>query len=173
MIESALTYHRATVNDIAAIASLLPAAYQDHQSAIGEEQWNRMKRNLANQDQLAKLMEVAIGFSCQFQQQVVGIIFLIPSGNPMQIFPADWSYIRLLGVDPNYRYRSLGIGKKLTQLCLEQAQQMGEKAIGLHTSEFMSPARTMYERLGFRQVKELEPIYNKRYWLYKLTLKPN
>jgi len=171
MTESALTYRQATVNDIAAIASLLPAAYHDYQSAIGDEQWDRMKRSLANQDQLVKLMEVAIGFSCQAQQQLVGIIFLIPSGNSTQIFPADWSYIRLLGVDPDYW--GLGIGKKLTQLCLERAQQLGEQAIGLHTSEFMSPARTMYEELGFRQVKELEPIYDKRYWLYKLTLKPN
>ena len=171
MTESDLTYRRATVNDIAAIVSLLPAAYQDHQSAIGDEHWNRMKLNLSNRDQIAKLMELAIGFSCQSQRQLVGIIFLIPSGNPTQIFPADWSYIRLLGVDPDYR--GLGIGKKLTQLCLEQAQQMGEQAIALHTSEFMIPARAMYERLGFRLVKELEPIYNKRYWLYKLTLKPD
>lgn len=171
MTESALTYHRVTSKDIADIISLLPAAYQDYQSAIGDEHWNRMKRNLANHDQIAKLMDVAIGFRCQSQNQLVGIIFLIPSGNPTQIFPADWSYIRLLGVDPTYR--GLGIGKKLTQLCIEQAQQMGEQAIALHTSEFMNPARTMYERLGFRPVKEIAPMYNKRYWLYRLNLKPN
>lgn len=171
MTESALVYRRATLKDIADIAALLSAAYQDHQAEIGDEHWNRMKRNLSNQDQLTKLMDVAFGFACQSQHQIVGIIFLIPSGNPTQIFSADWCYIRLLGVDTHYR--GLGIGKKLTQLCLEQAQQMDEQTIALHTSEFMSPARTMYERLGFRQVKELEPIFDKRYWLYQLNLKPN
>ncbi len=28
----------------------------------------------------------------------------------------------------------------------------------------------MYEKLGFRPVKELDSIYDKRYWLYRLNL---
>ena len=168
MTESALVYRRATVNDIAAIAALLPAAYQDHQSEIGDEHWNRMKRSLSDENQIANLMSFAIGFTCQSQNQLVGIIFLIPGGNPSQIFPADWSYIRLLGVDATYR--GLGVGKKLTQLCIEEARQMGEQTIALHTSEFMNPARILYEKLGFSRVREIEPLFDKRYWLFKLNL---
>ncbi len=128
-----------------------------------------MKRSLSNQDQITELVDLATGFSCQFNNRLVGIVFLIPSGNPTQIFPADWCYLRFLGVDPNYR--GLGIGKKLTQLCIEQARQMEEQTIALHTGEFMSSARTMYEGLGFKQVKEIGPIYNKPFWLYNLILK--
>ena len=169
MAESTLTYRRATVNDIADIVSLLPAAYQDHQSQIGDDHWNKMKRSLSDENQIANLVSFAVGFTCQSQNQLVGIIFSIPSGNPSQIFPADWSYVRLLGVDANYR--GLGVGKRLTQLCIEEARQMGEQTIALHTSEFMNPARIMYEGLGFSRVREIEPIYDKRYWLFKLNFR--
>uniref|UniRef100_UPI0035CA72B2 GNAT family N-acetyltransferase n=1 Tax=uncultured Nostoc sp. TaxID=340711 RepID=UPI0035CA72B2 len=90
-----------------------------------------------------------------------------PSGNPTTIFPADWSYIRLLDVDP--KYRGLGIGRKLAQLCVQHAQVTGETGVALHTSEFMNAARQMYEALGFKREKELAPMYGKRYWLYKLS----
>jgi ribosomal protein S18 acetylase RimI-like enzyme len=35
----------------------------------------------------------------------------------------------------------------------------------------MGTARKLYERLGFRQVRELDTIYGKRSWLYRLDLK--
>lgn len=171
MTESGFIFRRATSNDMTDIVSLLPAAYQDHQAEIGDEQWNKMKRSLSDQDQITELVESATGFTCQYNNQLIGIVFLIPSGNPTQIFPADWCYLRFLGVDPNYR--GLGIGRKLTQLCIEHARQMDEQTLGLHTGEFMSSARTMYEGLGFKQVKEIGPIYDKRFWLYTLILKAN
>jgi ribosomal protein S18 acetylase RimI-like enzyme len=32
----------------------------------------------------------------------------------------------------------------------------------------MNAARSTYEKLGFNQVKELEKLFGKRYWLYLL-----
>lgn len=73
-----------------------------------------------------------------------------------------------MGVDP--AHRGLGIGRQLTQLCIDEARNRGETTLALHTSEFMDQARKMYERLGFQKVRELAPMYNKRYWLYKLSI---
>lgn len=40
----------------------------------------------------------------------------------------------------------------------------------LHTSEMMGAARHIYESLGFKKLREIEPRYGKKYWLYKLEL---
>jgi len=55
-------------------------------------------------------------------------------------------------------------------MCIDRAKKNNEKVIALHTSEFMDAARHIYEGLGFKQVKELQSRYSKRYWLYTLEL---
>ena len=92
--------------------------------------------------------------------------FLVPKGNPTIIFQADWSYIRMVGVNPNFACK--GIGKRLTQMCIDFAKNSNEAVIALHTSEFMNAARHIYESLGFKRSRELDSRYGKRYWLYKL-----
>ena len=77
------------------------------------------------------------------------MIYLVSSGNPTKLFKENWSYIRFLGV--NTKYRGNGIGKKLTELCIENAKETNEKHIALHTSEFMDSARKIYEKIGFRK----------------------
>ena len=94
--------------------------------------------------------------------------FLVPRGNPTEIFQGDWSYIRMVGVDP--RFSGKGIGRQLTQHCIDFAKSTNEKTIALHTSEFMDAARHIYESLGFTPIKELPLRYGKRYWLYQLEL---
>lgn len=95
--------------------------------------------------------------------------YLVSKGNPTDIFDKDWCYIRMVGVDP--KYSGNGIGKKLTQMCIEYAKKNNEQIIALHTSEFMNKARHIYEKIGFKVIKELAPRYGKKYWLYILDIK--
>jgi ribosomal protein S18 acetylase RimI-like enzyme len=94
--------------------------------------------------------------------------FIVLSGNPTEIFQSNWSYIRFVSVHPNHSGK--GIGKYLTQLCIDFAKQNNEQTVVLHTSEFMNKARHIYESLGFAILKELEPRLGEKYWLYTLTL---
>ena len=94
--------------------------------------------------------------------------FIIASGNPWEIFKAEWSYIRMVGVNPNYGGQ--GIAKTLTGMCINHARQTNEKIIALHTSEFMNAARHIYESLGFKVLQEIEPRFGKKYWLYTLNI---
>jgi putative acetyltransferase len=48
--------------------------------------------------------------------------------------------------------RGLGLGKRLLQLCMEVAVEMGYTKIYLETIEQMHSARGLYEHLGFRQI---------------------
>jgi ribosomal protein S18 acetylase RimI-like enzyme len=34
----------------------------------------------------------------------------------------------------------------------------------------MNDARHIYESIGFKKYKEIDPIYGMKYWLYKLEL---
>ncbi|MEL4419591.1 GNAT family N-acetyltransferase, partial [Shewanella algae] len=71
-------------------------------------------------------------------------------------------------VDPDFR--GFGIGKQLTQLCTDKAKETKETVIALHTSEFMNDARHIYEKMGFKILKEIDQRLGKRYWLYTLEL---
>ncbi len=167
MVNHHLIYRQANASDTPNIIRITVNAYRDYEAVLAPADWARMEFNLANESLFIDLLGKAATFVCEIDSQLTGVIFLMPKGNPTTIFPADWSYIRLLGVDP--RYRGLGIGRKLTQLCIHHAQATGEVGVALHTSEFMTGARNMYEDLGFKQAKELPPMYGKRYWLYKLS----
>lgn len=167
MVNHKLTYRRANASDAPNIVGLIVNAYHDYKAVLAPADWIRMQTSLANEDLYVELLKKAAAFVCEIDNQLAGVIFLVPKGNPTTIFPADWSYIRLLGVDP--KYRGLGIGRELTQLCVQQARVTNEIGVALHTSEFMNAARQMYEALGFKREKELAPMYGKRYWLYKLS----
>ena len=82
------------------------------------------------------------------------MIYLVPSGNNTELFQENWTYIRFL--DVNTLFRGKGIGKKLTDICMEYAKETNEKYIALHTSEFMDSARTIYEKRGFTKTKEID-----------------
>jgi ribosomal protein S18 acetylase RimI-like enzyme len=62
--------------------------------------------------------------------------------------------IRMLAVDPARQGR--GIGRALTEWCVERARAAGRVRLVLHTGEFMPAAVHLYERMGFERVPELD-----------------
>ena len=64
------------------------------------------------------------------------------------------SGFRLLGVSP--RARGLGVGKKLTMACIDQARQEKNSEVILHTTKSMQVAWSLYEKIGFIRSKELD-----------------
>lgn len=68
--------------------------------------------------------------------------------------PAEWAGLRTLAVHPEARGR--GIGRQLSQQCLEMARARGAPVFGLHTAGFMTAACRLYETLGFRRAPELD-----------------
>jgi len=64
------------------------------------------------------------------------------------------SGIRLLGVDP--ARRSLGVGRALTQACIDLAKASGNTQVILHTTQAMRTAWGLYERMGFARSEDLD-----------------
>ena len=67
---------------------------------------------------------------------------------------ANASGLRLLAVEPKARGR--GIGRALTLACVERARRRGHAEILLHTTEYMSAAWALYERMGFERAVDLD-----------------
>lgn len=162
-----LTYRKASINDFLQLQQLGIASYSEFSSVLEKEHWKTMNTFLTNDESLTRLIESSTVFVCESASKIVGMIYLVPSGNPTKLFQENWSYIRFLGVHPTFR--GFGIGKKLTNLCINHAKNTNEKVVALHTSEFMDSARAIYEKRGFRKNKEITYL-GKIYWIYLLNL---
>jgi len=161
-------YRNATIADVEKLTALALLSYGQYKNKLSEEHWKTMAANLGNEKSHLALLNISTCFVCEHNNSLIGMAYVIPQGNPTAFFEKDWAYIRLLGVDPAHGGK--GIGKKLAELCIGFAGSNGEKTLALHTSEFQDAARHIYESMGFKKVKELEPIYRKKYWLYVMPL---
>ena len=161
-------FRKAGISDSKALRKLAMISYGQFEEVLSEQNWSILEKNLKSKDSYMDILKIAICFVCEFEGKIIGVAYLVPSGNPTEIFDTHWSYIRMVGVDPSFRGN--GIARKLTEMCIAYAKQSKEEIIALHTSEFMDAARHLYESLGFKVIKELDPIFGKRYWLYQLKL---
>ncbi len=161
-------YRLGIVSDIPRLQQLGLAAYGQFKDLLGEANWKMMEANHKNEETYSNLLSISRCFVCECDNNIVGMAFLIPHGHPTEIFDKEWAYIRLIGVHPDYAGQ--GIGKTLTRQCIDYAVETDEQTIALHTSSFQDSARHIYESLGFVMEKELKPIYDRTYYLYKLSL---
>jgi GNAT superfamily N-acetyltransferase len=67
---------------------------------------------------------------------------------------ADGSGIRLLAVKPEAR--GFGVGRALTNACIQRAAARGSAQVILHTTKSMSTAWGMYLRMGFLRSPDLD-----------------
>lgn len=167
MIFEVKKYREAGIKDLEKLHHLGKLSYTEFSKDLTPENWKVLCDIIQNKDTIKNLIQIGKVFVCEIREEIVGMIYFIPSGNPTELYQENWCYIRFLGVDP--KYRSLGIAKELVDSCLRYAKKSGEKIIALHTSEFMNSARIMYEKIGFIKTKEIKRL-GRRYWVYKMKL---
>ena len=159
----------ATMADVPALCSLGIACWQQYQQQLLPEYWQQLKESVYNEQTYIDLLNTTQCIVCTTNDgALIGMSYLIPKGNPTDIYDKDWCYIRFVSVAPEYAGK--GIGRELTERSIALARENGEDIIALHTSEMMGNARHIYETLGFRILKEITPRLGKRYWLYTMQL---
>ena len=156
----------ATKLDAGAINRLCVEAYQEYEAAVGRENWEQMQKLLS---QAADLSAIGDLFVAEDEGGVLGMVLYLPPGKSDGVsIPKEWATMRTLAVAPQSRGR--GVGKRLTEYCIERAAADGATAIGLTTSEMMRIALPMYERMGFQREEELEPRFGAKQARYVLRL---
>jgi ribosomal protein S18 acetylase RimI-like enzyme len=167
-METKFKYREALPSDLSDFIRLALAAYGQYKPFLEAGYQREMVENLSDEKTYHGLLEMARGFVCECQGEIVGMVFLVPAGNPTLLFESDWAYIRLLGVLPEYE--NMGIGRALMRICIDSARDSGENIVALHTSELHDAARHIYESMGFIRHKELGLLLGRKYFLYLLQL---
>jgi ribosomal protein S18 acetylase RimI-like enzyme len=164
-----MTFRHGNYDDIEQLRLLGLASWKQFQSELTPDNWQKLFSNLNRKETYAELLALSYCIVCENADGVIiGMAFLVPSGNPTDIYQAGWSYIRFVSVHPDFSGQ--GIGRKLTEKCIEIAKHNKESTVALHTSEMMHRARHIYENLGFTILMEIEPRLGKKYWLYTLAI---
>lgn len=162
-------YRRGQISDMKKLKELAILSWGQFQKDLTKENWKRLSFTLSNEKTYLDLIENSDSFICETENKdIIGMAFLVPRGNPTEIYDEKWSYIRYVTVNP--LFGGQGIGRKLTEKCIELAKRNNEQTIALHTSIMMAKARHIYESFGFKILREIEPRLGKKYWLYLLNL---
>lgn len=157
------------IDDLEQVKKLALTEWSQYEKILTPENWAKLFATLTDENTFFDLLLNAESFICTNElNEVVGFSFLVSSGNPNDIYNEHQSYIRFVTVSG--KHSGQNIGRLLTESCIEKAKENNEKLIALHTSEFMNAARHIYEKLGFKIIKELEPRLGKKYWLYELVI---
>jgi ribosomal protein S18 acetylase RimI-like enzyme len=160
------TIRQATHLDAPAINQLCVAAYEEFESAVGRDNWLQLKETLARAADLSSLGELLVA---EDASGVIGVVLYIPPGkSDGQAIPQAWATIRMLAVSPASRGR--GVGRKLTETCIDRARRDGAEIIGLTTADMMTVAEPMYQRMGFKKEIDLGTRLGVQHARYKLTL---
>lgn len=164
-----MNYRRGNKNDLEQLRDLGIKSWAQFKDELTINNWKSLSETISSYKSYSNLLDTSECIVCENDtEELVGMAFLVPSGNPTEIYDEKWCHLRFVSVDPNYRGK--GIGKKLTESCIELALKNKERTLALHTSEIMKSARHIYHKMGFEIVKEIEPRLGVRYWLYTLEL---
>jgi GNAT superfamily N-acetyltransferase len=149
------TLRDATPSDRAAIEAVTLAAYEQYAAVLSASFWaayrDNIRQTLANIGPAAQIVAEDDG-------ELVGVVLLYPAGAVLAAGGPPLSpacpEVRLLAVAPAARGR--GVARRLMEECMRRARAAGAPALTLHTTDMMSVAMSLYERMGFARAPELD-----------------
>jgi predicted N-acetyltransferase YhbS len=146
--------------DAREIDRLAVKAFQEYSSSYSD--WPAMAAAYGRMSELAKTGEIVVA---ETSGRIVGAVAYIPPHRAKpRYFDEAWPVIRTLIVDPNSR--GAGVGRALTQECINRAKRDKSPVIALHTSAIMTVALPMYLRMGFEWHRDAPPVYGVPYAVY-------
>lgn len=141
-----------------------PLHPEDHE-AVGEltvAAYTTVDPTVLDTDYVAELRDVAARSAgvdilvAVDRSRVVGAVTYVPGpDSPAAEFSdADAAGIRMLAVAADAQGR--GVGEALTRACVDRAVDQGRRQVILHSTDRMTTAHRLYERLGFRRDTSLD-----------------
>lgn len=164
-----IIYRYGTINDLQGLKKLAVETWKTFESQLTPDNWLQLYQSLQDDETYAALLSNSKCIVATTpEDDIAGMVFLVPRGNPTEIYLSEWCYIRFLTVNP--LYGGNGIGRQLTEACLQLAVGENETTVALHTSEMMVNAMHIYESMGFKRLRAIDNRLGKKYWLYTLNL---
>jgi predicted N-acetyltransferase YhbS len=147
-----MSIREATPGELPEIEHLVKDAYQEFQAVMPEEVWQRWM------DNVSEALRAAGGLVLVAESggEIVGAVTFFPDAGQAHQghWPQGAAAIRLLAVRPDRRGQ--GYGKQLTRACLTRSRKLKISTIFLYTGTFMTAARQLYEKLGFKRAPEFD-----------------
>lgn len=157
------------INDLQQIKQLVTTEWSQFKSDLKPQYWEAFIASLTNEQLLTNLLTQSDSIVIENDQnQIIAFCFFSPSGYTTDFYGSRDAFIRMLTVSSQYTGHHLG--GTIVNTCIELAKQNGETHIAIETTEMNKSARHLYEKLGFKVVKQLEPKFEKQFFIYELAL---
>lgn len=154
--------YRAT--DSVALNKTVLQAFEQYSAKFNE--WEALCERIGKTSSLSEQAEIIVA---ERHRVLCGaVVYYGPGKDETDCFPKEWASFRLLVVNPSYRGQ--GVGRALMNELFAKAKADSSQAVGLHTSDIMEVALSMYLRMGFKKYKDIPPIHGVPYSTYKLEL---
>lgn len=151
--------------DAEAVDSVALEAFEQYRHVYSD--WATLERAVGRMSALAKEADLLV---VEADARIVGAVAYCPpfSEPRASFFEPHWPLVRMLVVAPDARGR--GLGRSLTEACIERARRDGAASIALHTSPAMEVALSLYLRMGFRLERRVPDRFGVPYAVYLLDL---
>ncbi len=149
----------ATSAEFSEVGQLMVEVYSQLEGFPGRADMPEYYEMLANVGALTDKAGTKIFVALSAENELLGAVVYFSNmkdyasgGDDIDIDKA--SGIRLLAVSD--KARGKGVGKSLTNHCIQQAQAIGHSQVVLHSTKFMQVAWAMYEGMGFQRFPDLD-----------------
>jgi GNAT superfamily N-acetyltransferase len=152
--------------DAQAVNALALAAFAQYEGVYDD--WAALSRGVGAMAELAGPGEIIVA-----EDESGGIVaaaaYFAPGASPRaDFFEPEWPIVRMLVVDPAARGK--GLGRRLTEECIERARRDGAATIALHTSPAMKVALALYLKMGFALERRVPDRFGVPYGVYLMDL---
>ena len=153
------TIRAAEPGDHDAIRTVVSLAYTQYTCAIDPAVWAAFRADLLDLDKHAGNGHLLVA---TVAGDVAGYAAFYPDASVQGLgWPIGWAGGRGLAVHPVHRGH--GIAAALMAAFADCARTADAPAFAFHTSEFMTTARALYERLGYRRAPAFDIDVNAHY----------
>lgn len=160
----------ARVGEHDALRRLMLEAYDEYHLIFDDVVFGEYAEEIAD---VEGRLQTSVLIVAEEDGRLLGAVTYFPAGSGGgydDSWPRAWAGVRLLAVPPHARGR--GIGRVLTQACIERARSEGADVLALGTTDYMKTARAMYERMGFTPSPEYDfyPVPDVLVYAYVMPL---
>lgn len=151
----------ATDENYPEIGKLMVDVYAGLEGFASPEEQPAYYEMLTNIGDFAKKQSVDILMASKGGQLLGAVVYiedLKAYGADLDLGAEEGAAFRLLAVSG--QARGLGIGKLLTNACIDRAKSSGLSQMIIHTTDSMKVAWSMYEKMGFKRSSDLDFLQN-------------